>query len=58
MLRTGFSTVTLLKQHTHAGVIYKPGESISVCQVVANWLKENQIGGVAAKSTKKGKKDE
>lgn len=44
---------TLLKEHTHAGKVYQPGETIDVTAPDASWLEEQGVIEKAAAATAK-----
>ena len=49
--------IKLDKPHTHAGVDYLPGETITVDEVTAKWLIGQQVGHpVPKEKSKKGGK--
>lgn len=46
-----FVNVRLNQAHTHAGMDYKPGNTITVSEADARWLIEHSIGVAAAPTT-------
>jgi len=44
--------IELLKPHTHAGTLYRPGDKIEVDTDVAQWLLDNGVAAPVASAKK------